>query len=73
LAPDVLWATMSRETNDRAAHLDHVLEELRLHTEDLTKWATYAVGRAERTVTVSRRAVADARTTVRRTPVGKKR
>jgi hypothetical protein len=65
---------MSRKTDDRAARLDHVLEELRLHTEELTKWATYAVGRAERTVAVSRRAVADARTTtVRAKRAGKKR
>ena len=64
---------MGRETDDRAAHLDHVLEELRLHSEDLTKWAIYAVGRAERTVTDSRRAVADARTVMRAQRAGKKR
>jgi hypothetical protein len=65
---------MSRDRAPRAADLDHVLEELRLHTEDLTRWATYAVGRAERTVAVSRRAVAEARTTrVRAKRVGKKR
>jgi len=67
---------MGRETDDRDARIDHLLEELRLHTEDLTKWATFAIGRAERTVSVSRRAMADARTVrtvVRAKRAGKQR
>ena len=63
---------MSRDIDDRGARLDHVLEELRLHSEDLAKWATYAVGRAERTAAVSRQAVDDART-VRAKRAGRKR